>query len=221
MVFDKQIFLNYRGYGVSEDSEGKRLPMIHFFLYKGPGPLPVPGFDQVCGIHMNLGGGYALRWSSTAPWLVQLLRALKRTALSSKGLERQSWLKSAPISQRGGRDVLNSSWPNTREGGAAAKPFVFTRKEECWFCRFLIMFSQPVLFPACFKMQSEKCTIPHQSTCPSTVPSTGGTEALFSLLTIPPGSQEENQRGARIPATAVQGREKKTKLRCGTPRHRT
>lgn len=161
MVFDKQIFLNYRGYGVSEDSEGKRLPMIHFFLYKGPGPLPVPGFDQVCAIHMNLGGGYALRWSSTAPWLVQLSRSLKRTALSSKGLERQSWLKSAPISQRGGRDVLNSSWPNTREGGAAAKPFVFTRKEECWFCRFLIMFSQPVLFPACFKMQSEKCTIPH------------------------------------------------------------
>lgn len=123
MVFDKQIFLNYRGYGVSEDSEGKRLPTIHFFLYKGPGPLPAPGLDQVCGIHMNLDGGCILRWSSIAPWLVQLLRALKHTALSSKGLECQSWLKSAPISQRGRHDVLNSSWPHTCEGRCSCQAF--------------------------------------------------------------------------------------------------
>lgn len=84
-------------------------------------------------------------------WLARLFKALKHTALSSKGLECQSWLKLAPISRRGRRSVLNGSWLNTCEGRASAKPFMFTRKKECWFCRFLIMFSQQVLFPTHFK----------------------------------------------------------------------
>lgn len=32
-------------------------------------------------------------------------------------------------------------------GRCSCRAFMFTRKKECWFCRFLIIFSQPVLFP--------------------------------------------------------------------------
>ena len=48
-------------------------------------------------------------------------------------------------------------------GRCSCRAFIFIRKKECWFCRFLIMFSQPVLFPTHLKMQSEHHSFPHQS----------------------------------------------------------
>lgn len=133
---------------------------------------------------------------------------------SSKGLECQSWLKSAPISRRGRRNVPNSSWPNTLEGGAVAKPLMFTRKKECWFCRFLIMFSQPVLFPIHFKKQ---CFFPHLLYCHSSI--ILGPQKPF--LPADHTSVQPKEQEARISAVAMQNKKKKIILRCGTPELRT
>lgn len=82
---------------------------------------------------------------------------MKHTALSSKGLECQSWLKLAPISRRGRRNVLNGSWLNTCEGRACICQAFHVYQEE----RVLILQISDNVFTASvipnpFQTQSEK-----------------------------------------------------------------